>query len=261
MSLTRAWSNSTPQGTVYANQLDTFLQYLRVDLNDRMELEHRWDSSIDTASALCDGRHIPGNVSAVYVGTWAQIQALTGMMSGAMAFGTDTTTLYIYNGINWTTCIVNSLGGPVISLAALTAVPLTGCAIADWANAIDGDDDTYATITITGNTSEYYGTGFTLDLGAKYKGYFRILADMKLTSGTGSTSFRASPFVGYQSTSWMTNSSTNTASRDALVTANSSTYVTYGSWHVPFYGQYVGIMFNHNGVMRLRNFAVTGALV
>lgn len=106
-SFTYTWNNGTPVGSTPANQLDTVIQDMKAGLYERLGLEHQALDSTDTIeSATAAGRHIPGKVSAVYIGTTAQIAALTGMLAGALAWDTQLRCLKIYNGSSWDSIIM-----------------------------------------------------------------------------------------------------------------------------------------------------------
>lgn len=106
MAFAKNLDPTVPASTDNANALDTFITDFKVAVNERMALEHQdlsTGSSTDTADTA-QGRHIPGKVSAVYCATAAQIAAYTtGVHKGAVAYGTDTQKLYIYDGASWTT--------------------------------------------------------------------------------------------------------------------------------------------------------------
>ena len=101
----KVYDESVPQGSALANTLDTVIQNDKIAIDERIELEHYSfvDGTNDTTSATAQGRHVPGKVSAVYIGTTIQIAALTGMVTGALAYDTDLETLKIFNGSDWDT--------------------------------------------------------------------------------------------------------------------------------------------------------------
>lgn len=97
---------TTPGAGDDAKSIHTYIQNTKAAINNRLALEHQnLDSgNTDDTSDLAQGRHIPGKVSAVLVDTLSNINAFTtGVHKGALAYGTDTNTLYIFNGTNWTT--------------------------------------------------------------------------------------------------------------------------------------------------------------
>jgi len=108
---TYTFDTSTPPGSALANTLDTVIQNDKLSIDERLKLEHYSleDGASDKDSVTAQGRHIPGNVSAVFVGTTAQINALTGMKKGALAWDTDLEKLKIFDGTNWTNISVGGI--------------------------------------------------------------------------------------------------------------------------------------------------------
>lgn len=106
-TFTQDFDPTTPQGSDSAYQGDDMFRDDKTALNERYALEHidlttsGSGDSKDIAGA--SGRHNPGKVSAVYIGTTAQITALGTVYSGSLAIDTDTKELKIHNGTNWTT--------------------------------------------------------------------------------------------------------------------------------------------------------------
>lgn len=84
---------------------EAFHQSQRVALIERLNLEHQdmTQTSLDASLASAAGRHKPGYVSSVFIGTTTEITALSGMTTGALAYNTTLDELQIYNGTNWTT--------------------------------------------------------------------------------------------------------------------------------------------------------------
>jgi hypothetical protein len=62
----RAWNNSSPQGSDPASDLDIFIQYFKQDVQQRADEEHTWNSS-----TTLDGQHLEGSAR-VGVGTESQ---------------------------------------------------------------------------------------------------------------------------------------------------------------------------------------------
>jgi len=113
------YSETTPQGSDLANTLDTVIQTDKRAIDQRIELEHYSlvDGNNDAASLLAQGRHVPGKVQAVFIGTTAEINALTGMTKGSLAYDTDLGLLKIFNGSDWDTIGVGGVGTAAQRLA------------------------------------------------------------------------------------------------------------------------------------------------
>lgn len=90
-------------------------------LDERYALEHQSlqaAAGVDLDTATAPGRHIPGKVSVCEIDTLTNIQALTGMVTGAMAYDITNDRLLIYNGADWTTYpIVSGVGDMANALA------------------------------------------------------------------------------------------------------------------------------------------------
>ena len=78
-----------PVGSDYANKLDSFIREdTKVAINERLALEHQdmETGSSDPDSPTAQGRHIPGKVGVLFVGSWDGISALTGMGLGSLVY-------------------------------------------------------------------------------------------------------------------------------------------------------------------------------
>lgn len=115
MAFAKTFNPATPVGTDLVSDVDTFITDFKQSLLERYALEHynlttsspNAGNTLDTASDA-QGRHIPGKVSVCYIGTTTQINALTGMVLGALAYDTTLGCFRVYNGSDWTS---NVLGG------------------------------------------------------------------------------------------------------------------------------------------------------
>lgn len=106
---TKKFDVSSPAGSDLISSGDDNIRDFKTALGERIGLEHQpfLNALGDMTSASAQGRHKPGYTSAVYIGTTAQINALTGMTSGCLAFDTDLNVLKIY-GTDWTTRVVGT---------------------------------------------------------------------------------------------------------------------------------------------------------
>lgn len=115
MAFSFAFELLSPLGTSPANAIDTYiLDDVKKALAERYTLEHvALDSAeagaTDPTSANAQGRHIPGKVSCLFYGTYAQLTALTSPGVGAMGYASDTGNFYRYfSGTGWTILAVSS---------------------------------------------------------------------------------------------------------------------------------------------------------
>lgn len=110
-TFSKDWDESVPAGSDIANQLDTFVQDMKIAIDERFELEHYAlddsGSGDDDTAATAAGRHKPGYVQAVLVDTWTNLSAIT-PKSGDLAYDTTNSRLLVGNGTNWTTYPVGS---------------------------------------------------------------------------------------------------------------------------------------------------------
>lgn len=242
----KTYSETVPQGSALANTLDTVIQEDKVAINERYKLEHNaFDASgtgqNDSDSANAQGRHLPGKVACTYIGTTAQIAALTGMVSGSLAYDTDLGILKIYNGTNWTTYIVSNspvsgtellvsiFGSAALAAAGANLLGSWGTAPSTIANIFDKSDSTNwgtATISSDGNVAYYW------DLGATYSGHMLIRGQAKSSNG-GSLSLFCSSEV-------LTLVKSGHLSGGAFYYSTTNAYTKF-SYLYPFHGRYVGI--------------------
>jgi len=139
----KAFSISTPTSSDAAASTPTFMKDDKIALDERYDLEHyslQSAAGADDTAANAAGRHIPGAVRTAYIGTTAQINALTGAArEGAVAWDTTTETLKVHDGTDWTTYTVpsastkskygfsvysNAAVSVPSSLASATAIPM-----------------------------------------------------------------------------------------------------------------------------------------
>lgn len=257
-AFSKTFSESTPPGSALANTLDTVIQDDKVAINERYELEHNaFDASgqgqSDSDSANAQGRHKPGIVACTYIGTTAQINALTGMVSGSLAYDTSTNTLKIYNGTNWTTYQINALPGTGATKALTDAdiVDSTITGISDWTNALDGSNSTWTDEgSISGSSFEY----FYADLGAVYSGWIRVLFQTK--------SARMNCYLrwGYDNTASVVDT-TDLGNAIFVTQMDDGSYVK-SSALIPFWGRYVGMLLQNTdsqtGYIKFARFDITG---
>jgi hypothetical protein len=252
----KTFSESTPLGSALANTLDTVIQDDKTALNERFELEHNaLDSSATGATTIensaAQGRHKPGNVSAVYIGTTAQIAALTGMYSGALAYDTTLGLLEIYNGTNWTTYQIGvNMGGTDMTSTLLISANLhsKGFAVGyDWTNALDGDIST-ATAADSVTTGDYV----YFDLGAVYKGMFLTVFDKTAVSSTN----HAVATCSYSELVQVADDLSDINMPGPNTRSDGTTALTYCTQYFPFYGRYVGINFYLAQSVKFRKFQI-----
>lgn len=194
MALTDTWDASfeaSPSGTDDVADGDNRIRELKRALRERKEKSHYIrDTNNIYGAALTDdeeGRNIPGNTPAVFIGTLAAINALTGLEAingGELAFDTDSDILRVHNGSDWTTRTISSdvTGGPIISAAELFGnVVQSGWSVnpitnqADLTELTNGDDVALAT---TGTTTTSALGAVTIDLGSVHQGTVKFLASI-----------------------------------------------------------------------------------
>lgn len=268
----QTFDKTKPLGSDLANTLDTVIQNLQYAISERYELEHiALDSSAtgatESTNPQAQGRHNPGKVSAVYIGTTAQIAALTGMTSGALAYDTTLRVLKIYNGSNWTTysvggandifsgteLLVNIFGSAALAAAGMQVSLGWAVAPTTVENIFDRDSSTSwgATCRCACNTLVYW------DLGAVYKGNIFVMCDNK--TATLETSW-VSPFCSYNTVP----TSTLMPNSEIGISVNSVSHVTLTGIR-PFYGRYVGLIWSASDGVNIypnvRRFEVYGSAV
>lgn len=121
-TFSKAFDPAVPTGSTQANTADDTIRDDKTALIERLSLEHYFpnpspvgsDSAADAA-----GRHIPGNVAAVHIGTAAPSTAVT----GGLWYKTSDKTLRIYDaslsGDKWATLISSPLSAAGTVLEAL----------------------------------------------------------------------------------------------------------------------------------------------
>jgi len=101
-SFTNSWNESSPAGTDLMNTIDDAMRALKLDVRERISLEHQpMTSSAAKELATAAGRHLPGQCGVCFYGTTAQINALTTPPKGSLAWATDTNTMYLHTGSAW----------------------------------------------------------------------------------------------------------------------------------------------------------------
>lgn len=86
------WNKTVPTSSTYIIDIPSIFQANYTEAEDIMGVEHY------TYSSALSGRHKPGILEAVYVGTTVQIAALTGCMDGAISLDSTLGAMKIYNG-------------------------------------------------------------------------------------------------------------------------------------------------------------------
>lgn len=102
---------NAPLGDSPANNIDGYiLDSTKKSLNERYSLEHRslTDGVKEQGDPNAEGRHIPGLVGCVFVGTLLQRDALSGMGVGAICYVTDEQNFYHYTATGWQILAINS---------------------------------------------------------------------------------------------------------------------------------------------------------
>lgn len=194
---------SNPVGTSLANQLDSFIRKgTKSSLAERYEVEHYAltledgtegvpATSNDPAAINAQGRHIPGMIGCLFVGTWAELNIIGNPPDwvnrpgkGAIGYATDRNNFYHYS--------VDPAGWQILALGADTWIlDGTSLVITDdpsgnvvgmnrehqqwvttkvltWASTIeyDCDDSNSFSVTILGNSQ--LGAPLNPKLGATY---------------------------------------------------------------------------------------------
>jgi hypothetical protein len=91
--MTYPFAGTNPLGSNAANEIDEFIREgVKLPIMERFELEHQpLDSAtIDEDDPEAAGRHKPGIVGVLFIGTSTERGALSGMGAGAFAYETDT---------------------------------------------------------------------------------------------------------------------------------------------------------------------------
>ena len=96
---TTAWDEKLPSGGESKSLGDNRIKELKNQIRERLTTEH---SAITEEVGDAKLLHLPGKTSVLYYGTTTQINALTGMSEGALAFDTTIGALKIYTSGAWT---------------------------------------------------------------------------------------------------------------------------------------------------------------
>jgi hypothetical protein len=112
MPFTHTFLITTPLGSDFANQLDTYIRSdTKAALNERYNLEH-YDletGNTDPDDPQAQGRHIPGKVGCLFFGDNASRTALVGSGEGSIAYDTDEKNFYYRTaGGAWAILAINS---------------------------------------------------------------------------------------------------------------------------------------------------------
>lgn len=116
MSFGKDFNPAQPVGSDRASQLDIFIREdTKSALVERMALEHRSLDGSDGATneptdqAAAQGRHIPGKVGCLFVGTFTEIGSLSYPGYGSIAYATDLGNFfYLNNAGSWTVLTLTS---------------------------------------------------------------------------------------------------------------------------------------------------------
>ena len=115
MAYEETFNTNEPLGSRAANGLDEYISAdTKKSLNERYEVEHvALDSAevgaTDPANSNAQGRHIPGKVGCLFLGTVAERNALSGMGNGAIAYTTDDNNFTRYEqGVGWSIFALSS---------------------------------------------------------------------------------------------------------------------------------------------------------
>ena len=250
---------SKPQGSDIANQLDTFIQNWRKGLNERYEVEHyglddAGTGQDDSSSADAQGRHRPGKVACVLIDTNSNIDALTGMVKGSIAYDTDANALLLHDGTDWDSYSISSTpgsGSDILTTRFTNAAGIVssmntngswGTSPVTPVNAFDGSDVTNwgsAIVSANGNALIYW------DLTDQYRGWIEIVVDAySVANATASVV----PVWGYDSA---TSLSATQASRglhnhfeNNAIRSTAVSSVAKNNIIVPFHGRYAGVEFD-----------------
>lgn len=126
---TKSWDETAPAGTDSVSSGDDEIRDLKVAVRERLELEHQdMDSSAAIEAETAAGRHIPGIVGVCFSGTTAQINALTGMGEGALAWDTTLSVLkrYSLSGTAWSIVTTGAQYAFRVTLSAAQTISAAG---------------------------------------------------------------------------------------------------------------------------------------
>jgi hypothetical protein len=207
MSFSQVFSTSVPAAGDKANLGYQVIQNDKKAIDERINLEHIpfTDTVTNDSNPSAGGRHRPGAVRAVYIGTTAQIAALTGAYrNGALAYDTTTNQLKIHNGTDWTTYAIGGGGTSGAVKAALSSdatITANGYRIVSFVDNANTDcfdiSGTFASNTHTPTTAGYYRYDVVLTLAAAATG---ALTYIYLTKNGATESYAKKIFTISQTT-------------------------------------------------------------
>jgi hypothetical protein len=111
VSHTNAWSESVPAQSDPTRYGALRIRTLKLDVRERLALEHIFGVGTTT-----DGQHKPGLCGICYVGTTAEIAALSSPPGGAIAFDTDLGVFKYYDSAVWSSVSVTGFTGNPASM-------------------------------------------------------------------------------------------------------------------------------------------------
>ena len=123
------WNKEVPKSNEFGSNFPVENQESLEYLEETLDLEHIFPGVIGPPQTA--GQHRPGKVSVLFPGTTTEINALTGMSAGAMAFDTTLSVLKQYIGGAWTTIPLNAASTQgtykklVVTVTSETAATIT----------------------------------------------------------------------------------------------------------------------------------------
>ena len=205
---TTAWDETLPPGKESKSLGDNRIKELKNQIRERLATEH---SAITEEVGDAKLLHLPGKTSVLYYGTTTQINALTGMSEGALAFDTTIGALKIYTSSAWTvlpfdwdgmwgggdavhTHLSDTEGGILsYSIMKFLATPVnrvSWAAATDWTDvniSTDTGDDTAkaALLRVTLEFTPNTGSGFQAMTGSFRKNGFAEATILPCIKGIG----------------------------------------------------------------------------
>ena len=143
-AFTRTWDETTPTNSTVANQIDDYIRNLRIDLRERMAVDH--DNSSDDTDTL--GYHDKVTLKVRSEPTKADDTVILYGKDHDAGDGAECMLFIIDEGGNTAQLTVQSAAGDAVYLNGAVLKPLSVAAGAYAAGSVDVDDIANATITV-----------------------------------------------------------------------------------------------------------------